>query len=125
MNGYSLGGIYHIPLLSRKTQNLSLGIKGVVTYSTLDLISYNRISTDSNEHEINLHSIDYGGGATLIYQYPISILFLRISLGADRIYGDKLRFRNDRKLFVENNSGKPVRTGWSGLRTGIGVAIPF
>lgn len=125
LNGYYLGGIYHIPLVEKDKQHLSLGLKGVIIFSSLNIISYNELLNEITEQEINLNAIDFGGGVSLIYQYPISFVLLRASLGFDLVYGNKLFFSDNKNTFIENNSGKPVRTGWSGVRVGLGIAIPF
>ena len=123
LNGYTFGGVYEIYLGNQN--NLSLGLKGFSTYSSLKIISFNEIANSTDRQELKLHSIDYGIGASLIYEYPVGFITLRASAGFDFVLGGKLFFNDEDNLYVENNNGDPVRTGWTGLRTGIGVAIPL
>ncbi|WP_420400117.1 hypothetical protein [Flagellimonas sp.] len=126
LNGYTLGGIYHVSLLRNDRNNaLSLSLKGFGTYSTLDIQSYNETLGAVTEEEIGVHSIDYGVGVGLIYEYPISVIRLRASIGFDAVLGNKLTLNDNKDFYIEDNGGSAVKTGWSGLRTGIGIAIPI
>jgi len=126
LTGYTLGGIYEFELL--KSQNkggLYLGLKGLITYSTLEIVSFAEINGNGGTETLSSSSIDFGTGASLIYEYPISIIRLRASLGFDLVLGGKQFVERDQDIYIEDNSGSPIRTGWSGARLGIGVAIPL
>lgn len=123
LNGYTLGGIYEIPINS--IENLSFGLKASVTYSTFGVHSYNELNGSSQEQKIDFHSFDIGLGGNLIYEYPVGFVRLRSSIGFDFVYGGKLILNDDNDLFLEDNSGSPVRTGWSGLRMALGIMIPI
>lgn len=126
LKGYTLGGIYEFELLETKNKGeLILGAKGFATYSTLDIVSFNEINDSGGTETISTSSIDLGAGIVLIYEYPISIIRLRASVGFDVVFGGKQFLNEDRDFFIEDNSGGPVRTGWTGARLGIGVSIPF
>lgn len=126
LTGYTLGGIYELELLEAKNSGeLILGAKGFATYSTLDIVSFNEINGSGGTETISTSSIDLGAGIGLIYEYPISIIKLRASLGFDVVFGGKQLLNEDRDFFIEDNSGSPVRTGWTGARLGIGASIPF
>lgn len=126
LTGYTVGGIYELELTKNNNiGELNLGAKGFVTYSTLDIVSFNDINGSSGTETISTSSFDLGVGIGLIYEYPISIVRLRASLGFDLVFGGKQVLKEDRDFFIEDNSGNPVRTGWTGGRLGIGVSIPL
>lgn len=126
LNGYTIGGIYHLDILEDTgEQSLKVGFKGSVTYSALNIQSYDEQGNIDSAEEIKLGSIDPGIGVSLIYEYPLGFIRLRATVGFDAVFGGKLLFNENREVFVENNAGKPVRTGWTGVRTGVGVAVPF
>lgn len=126
VKGYTIGGIYHLNILKNDPDNsFTLSLKGFATYSTLDIQSFNETLGAVTQDEIGVHSIDYGVGVGIIYEYPISVIILRASLGFDAVLGGKLTLDEDSDFFIEDNGGNAVRTGWTGLRTGIGIAIPI
>ena len=126
LRGYTLGGIYEYELLGKQNSGqLSIGVKGFTTYSTLDITSFNEINGNGGTETISTSSIDYGAGVGLIYEYPISIIMVRASVGFDVVLGGKQFLKDDGDFFIEDNSGSPVRTNWTGFRVGIGVSIPI
>lgn len=126
LTGYTLGGIYEFALLGDKnTGELMLGAKGFASYSTLDIVSFNEINGSGETETISTSSFDLGAGVGVIYEYPISIIRLRASVGFDVVFGGKQFLKEDRDFFIEDNSGSPVRTGWTGARLGIGASIPL
>lgn len=126
LKGYTAGGIYEIKLLKAPDKNhLSLGFRGFLTFSTLDIVSFNDLNGNQSTEIIGTSSFDFGGGASLIYEYPISIIKIRATLGFDVVLGGKQFLDGDRDFFIEDNSGDPVRTEWTGLRAGLGIAVPL
>ncbi len=124
LKAYSLGGEYFIEL-DKSSSNLSLGLKGFMTYSMLEIDSYTQIADEVNKDNIKLQSIDFGVGGRLIYEYPLSFFMLRASIGVDVVIGGKLKFKENNEYHLENNNGDPVKTNWTGLRTGIGISVPL
>jgi len=124
LKAYSLGGEYFIQL-DRSNPNLSLGLKGFTTYSMLEINSHTQILGEVSKDNIKLQSTDFGVGGRLIYEYPLSFFMLRASIGVDIVIGGKLKFKENNDYHLENNNGDPVKTNWTGLRTGIGVSFPL
>ncbi len=125
LKGYTIGGDYQIPLLKDKKSNLNLAFRGLITLSDFEVKTYERLLDNFAENSLGFRSIDYGVGVNLIYEYPIWFFSLRASLGADMVLGGKLIFDDDNELYLEDNSGDKVKTGWTGFRSGIGVSIPL
>lgn len=126
LTGYTLGGMYEFALLGgENTGELTLGMKGFATYSNFDIVSFNEINDSARTETISTSSIDLGAGVGVIYEYTISIIRLRASVGFDVVLGGKQFLKEDRDFFIEDNSGSPVRTGWTGARLGIGASIPL
>jgi hypothetical protein len=123
LNGISLGAIYYSSLSELK--NLRLGIKGFATYSSLNLNSYSEIGNNIEIDEVGFNSIDFGAGVQFEYEYPLSFIILKANIGFDLVFGGKLRFNDNNEAHLINNSNEKVKTGWSGLRTGLGIAFPI
>jgi len=123
LNGISFGGIYYLNLSSDKY--FRVGFKGLTMLSSLDLDSYSQIGNNLNKEQLEFKSIDFGVGLQLNYEYPISFLRLKANLGYDLFLSGKLTYKRNSDLHLVNNKDKKVTTGWSGLRIGIGVAIPI
>ena len=87
---------------------------------------YSNIPRNNIQQEnLGLTSIDFGFGGQLDYEYPLSFLILKATVGFDIVIGGKLIFKNNNENYLINNSNKKVTTGWSGFRTGIGIVIPI
>lgn len=124
LNAISFGGIYLLNL--DKKDRFKLGLKGFAMFSSLDISSRSELTDQfSSSDSISFNAIDIGIGATLIYEYTISFLILRASLGFDLVLGGKLNFDDIDEAYLLDNSDNEVNTAWSGLRTGIGIAIPI
>lgn len=123
LTGITFGGIYDIPL--DKKNRFKLGIKGFVMLSSLDIESSSMIGSDTNNDSLSFDSIDYGLGTQFRYEYPVSFFIIRANIGFDVVLGGKLKFEEVKEANLLNNSGKDVKTGWTGLRTGFGIAIPI
>jgi len=123
ISAFTIGGIYYFDIF--KDKRLKLGLKAFGTFSTLKLDSYANISNTINQESLGFKSFDFGTGAMIAYEYPLSFIIIRASTGFDLVFGGKLKFDNNSKFHLENNSGTPIKTEWTGLRTGIGVAFPF
>ena len=127
LKGYTVGGNYQFYLekLSNNNHEFYFGLKGFLTYSTLGINSYSQILDNINDDSISFNALDIGVGANLIYEYPISFFKIRAVIGIDAVIGDKLLFQENNKAHLENDGGDPVKTGWSGVRTGVGISIPI
>lgn len=124
LNAISYGGIYYVNLSSEKN-NFRIGFKGFGMYSSLNINSYSEIGGNIQQEEIDLNSFDIGIGAQLNYEYPLSFFILKANIGFDLVLGGKLIYKDNNKAHLINNANQEVKTGWSGLRTGLGIAIPI
>jgi hypothetical protein len=123
LTGITLGGIYDIPLDKKK--RFKLGLKGFAMLSSLDIESTSMIGSDANNDSLSFDSFDYGLGAQFRYEYPVSFFIIRAHIGYDVVLSGKLKFQEIKEAHLLNNSGEDVKTGWTGLRTGVGIAIPI
>ncbi|MFL1010764.1 hypothetical protein [Flavisericum labens] len=124
LNAYVFGGEYQINL-SKTNNNLSLGLKGFSVLSNLKLENYTQISDNITNESIKFQSVGFGIGGRLIYEYPMSFLIIKASLGYDMTFGGTLKFKENNDFYLENNNGDKVKTNWSGLRTGLGIEVPI
>ena len=122
LNGITFGGIYYVNL-NKEKQDFKIGFKGFGMYSSLNLNSYSEIGTNIQQDNIDFQSFDFGIGAQLNYEYPLSFFIIRANIGFDVVLGGKLKFKDNNEAHLINNSGEDVKTGWSGLRTGVGIAF--
>lgn len=126
LKAYTLGGEYQIKLSNDNSKNVFyFGARGFVNFTQLDLESYSKISDIVTNETIDFNSIDFGIGARLIYDIPISVVKLRLNLGYDLMLGGELKFKENSDFYLEDNQGDAVKTGWSGFRSGIGIVVPF
>jgi len=126
LKGYSLGGEYQVELSNNNDQgSFLIGFRGFVTFSKLELNSYSKIQGSTSEETIYFAGRDFGLGLRGIYDIPISIIKLRLHAGYDFSIGGKLIFSDDRDYHLQNNNEKAVKTGWSGLRAGLGIVVPL
>ncbi len=124
LKGYTVGGSYLLKII-KDSEKLHLGLKAFSTFSSLEVSNYGQLLDTVNEATIDFRSIDIGIGANLIYEHPISFFKLRAVIGYDLVLGGKLFFKENKDFHLENNTGDTVKTGWSGLRTGIGISVPL
>lgn len=123
---YSLGGEYQINLSNNPNKkSVFFGIRGFLNYTQLDVSSYSKISNTVSNESIDFNSIDLGLGLRFNYDIPISVVKLRLNLGYDLVLGGNLKFKENSDYTLENNQGDPIKSGWSGFRSGIGIVIPF
>jgi hypothetical protein len=123
LNAITFGGIYYLNLSRKK--DFRIGFKGFGMYSNLNLNSYSEIGGNIQQENIDFSAIDFGVGAQLNYEHSLSFLILKANIGFDLVLGRKLKFKENSEAHLINNSGQDVNTGWTGLRTGIGIAIPL
>ena len=124
LSAISFGGMYLLNL--DKADHFKLGFKGFGMFSSLEINSASELTGQfSSNDSISFNAIDVGIGISLIYEYPISFLILRASLGFDLVLGGRLNFDDIDEAYLLDNSDNEVNTAWSGLRTGIGIAIPI
>lgn len=123
LNAITLGGIYYVNLSKQK--NFRIGFKGFTMISSLNIDSYSQIFDNIEQSTVDFSSFDFGLGAQLNYEYPISFLILKANIGFDLVLGTKLKFSENSEAYLINNANQEVNTGWSGLRTGIGIAFPI
>lgn len=121
LSSFTLGAMYHLNL----NEKFKVGFKGFTMFSNLKLDSYSRIGDTVNKDLVKLSSVDLGIGTSLIYEYPISFFIIRANIGFDLTLGGKLNFDSIQDAHLINKSGKEVKTGWTGFRSGVGIAIPI
>ncbi|MDF4201591.1 hypothetical protein PXD56_01405 [Maribacter sp. SA7] len=124
LKGYTLGVEYLIPL-SETDNYFTLGLRGFGMFTTMNLENYYQISESVSQDGLEFQSANLGLGARVLYEYPISFFIIRASIGFDLTFGGSLTFKENSDFHLEDNNGKKVKTNWTGLRTGIGFAIPF
>lgn len=126
LSGSTFGLEYEIPLKEFEKANLNLGIKGLVTPSTLVIATESRILNENQSEKLELNSLDFGGALALNYEYSIGYIILRGHLDLNIYVGGKISLEGDDSgAFLTNQSGDRVTTGWSGITGGIGVIVPF
>lgn len=123
LNAITIGGIYFLSLTDK--EDFKIGFRGFTMYSQLNLNSYSEIGNNIQLDNLDFHSFDFGAGIQLNYEYPLSFLILKANIGFDLVFGGKLKFKDNNEAHLINNSNQEVTTGWSGLRTGLGIAIPI
>ncbi|WP_419211338.1 hypothetical protein ACNR9Q_11350 [Maribacter sp. X9] len=122
--GYTFGAEYLVPF-SETDNNFTLGLRGYGMFSTMNLENYTKISESVSQDEIVFQSVNLGVGARVLYEYPVSFFIIRASVGFDLTFGGSLTFKENNDFYLEDNNDDKVRTNWTGLRTGIGIAIPI
>lgn len=126
LKGYTVGGEYQLDLRNEDYKgDFFVGFRGFVTFSSLEIDSHTQIGTSVNEDFISFSSRDFGLGTRIIYEYPISFFKFRVILGFDYVIGGELKFDDNNDFYLQNNKEEKVKTGWTGLRTGIGFSIPI
>ena len=125
VTGYSIGGIYHIDLIKGSPSKLKLGLKSINTFSFFKIDNYSKSNNTTTSESFKFSSRDIGLGSFLLFEQPLSIFSLRIKAGYDYVFGGKLIFSENKEAYLENNRGSAVRTNWSGIRTGLGIAYIF
>ena len=124
LKGYAFGAEYLIPF-SETDNNFTLGLRGFGMFTTLNLENYTQISETVSQDQIEFQSANLGVGARVLYEYPVSFFIIRASVGFELTFGGSLIFKENSDFFLEDNNGDEVKTNWTGLRTGIGIAIPI
>ena len=124
LNAITFGGIYYLRL-KPENNDFKVGFKAFSMISNLKIDSYSQINNFIDEDTLDFQSFDFGAGIQLNYEYPLSFFILKANIGFDLVFGGKLKFKENNEAHLINNSGNDVTTGWSGLRTGIGIAIPI
>ena len=122
LRGVTFGGVYLLNL--DEEAHFKLGFRGLITFSSLNIDSYFELQNNIDQDELSFSSTDLGLGISLIYEYPVSFFVVRAQIGFDAVFGGKLYFDNIDNAHLINNSGEDVKTGWSGFRSGLGIAIP-
>jgi hypothetical protein len=124
LNAITIGGIYYVNL-NPENNNFRVGFRGFSMISSLNIDSYSKIENSIQEESIDFKSFDVGFGAQLNYEYPFSFFIIKANIGFDLVLGNKLIFSDNNEAHLINNSNEEVKTGWTGLRTGLGIAIPI
>ncbi|MEO9571223.1 MAG: hypothetical protein ABJH82_13475 [Polaribacter sp.] len=123
LNAITFGAIYFLNLTDKK--DFRIGFRGFSMFSQLNLNSFSEISNNIQQDNFDFQSTDLGFGAQLNYEYPLSFLILKATIGFDITFGGKLVFKDNNEAYLTSNSNNKVTTGWSGLRTGLGIIIPI
>jgi hypothetical protein len=124
LKAITFGGIYYLNISDKK--DFRIGFKGFTMLSNFTIDSYSKIGESITKEVVDFQSFDIGIGAQLNYEHPLtSFLILKANLGFDLVLGNKLMFNKNKEYHLTNNADEQVNTGWSGLRTGIGIAVPI
>lgn len=126
LKAYTAGAEYQFRLLDNDSKGvIYLGLRGLLNYTTLDLRSHSEIYDSVSSESVDFDAVDLGVGVAFNYDIPVWIVKLRLKLGYDLFLGGELKFSEDREVSLEDNEGDLVKTGWSGLRTGVGIVVPI
>ena len=126
LNGYTFGLEYEIFLIESEKTKLNLGLKGLVTPSSLILTSESRILNVTQSESLEFRSLDFGGAVGINYEYSIGFITLRAHLDLNVYIGGKLTLKDDDSGgFLTDQSGNKVTTSWTGLTGGIGLIVPL
>jgi hypothetical protein len=126
LKGSTLGLEYEFPLKEFEKANLNLGIKGLVTPTTLLLATESQILNQKQSEKLEFNALDFGGAIALNYEYPIGYVILRAHLDFNLYVGGKITLESDDSgAYLTDQSGDKVTNGWSGITGGIGLMIPF
>lgn len=127
LKGYTFGAKYEILIREYKKGNLLLGFKGLLTSSRLSLKTTSKILNATESDEIDFKSLDFGTGIGMTYEYPLKFMVLKAYIDLDIYLGGKLKLqeKNPDGLYLLNNNGEKVTTGWTGFNTGLGIVIPI
>ncbi|WP_324027109.1 hypothetical protein QSV08_04935 [Maribacter sp. BPC-D8] len=127
LNGHTIGYKYFLPLKETPKGNFIAQFKGLVTFSSFDVISDSDIVGVSVFESLEFKSTDLGLGAGILYEYPLSFIILRAYVDLDVYYGGKMKLKEDNPDggFLLNDNGDKLTTGWGGLSAGVGITIPM
>lgn len=125
INGSTFGGLYEKKIRELGKGNLFLGFKGLVTFSNLKLKNYNSIANTITDEVFNFKSTDFGAGILLTYRANLGALIIKPFLGIDIYVGGKLKFEDIPEAHLTFKNGNTVKTSWTGLNGGLGIALPF
>ena len=125
IKGSTLGGLYEKVIKKTAKGDLYFGVKGIITFSKLSLQNKNSIVNNFTNETINFKSIDFGTGLVLTFRMPIGFFIIKPFLGLDVYYGGKLKLEDAPKAHLVYKNGNVVKTGWTGINGGIGIAIPI
>jgi hypothetical protein len=123
LNAITFGGIYYLDLSEKK--GFRIGFKAFSMLSNLSIDSYSEIGGFIDEDTVDFQSFNFGAGVQLNYEYPLSFLILKANICFYLTFDGKLKFKDNEEAHLINNAGENVTTGWSGLRTGIGIVFPM
>lgn len=127
VSGITVGGEYLVDLDKKNAikGDFNLGLWSFITFSNLEIESTSGLIGAIESSLLGFRSIDFGVGLRAIYEYPVAFFSLRLSLGFDAVLGGKYLFKENSEFHLEDNSGNPVKNGWRGLRSGLGISIPL
>ena len=125
IKGSTFGAIYEKELSRKDKKTLHIGFKGLLTFSNLTLANNNLIANTRTNEIINFKSTDFGAGLLFTYRIPISFFIIRSYIGADIYLGGKLKFKEISGSHLTNKNGNALKTGWTGINGGLGIAIPI
>lgn len=125
IKGSTFGGLYEKKISELGRGNLFLGFKGLVTFSNLKLKNYNSIANTITDEVLNFKSTDFGTGILLTYKANLGALIIKPFIGIDIYVGGKLKFEDIPEAHLTFKNRNTVKTGWTGLNAGLGIALPF
>ena len=123
IKGSTFGGLYEEKIRELGKGNLFLGVKGLITFSKLILSDNNSITY--NNESYNFKSIDFGTGILITYKANLGPIIIKPFIGIDIYVGGKLKFEDFNEAHLTFKNGNTVKTGWTGLNAGLGIALPF
>ncbi len=124
LKGYTLGAEYLVPF-SETDNKFTLGLRGFGMFTTMKLESYSQIGDNITQEEVDFQSTNFGLGARILYEYPVSFFIIRASVGFDLTFGGLLTFKENSDYHLQDDNEDKVKSNWSGLRTSVGIAIPL
>lgn len=126
LNGYTFGLEYEFLIKEFKKGHLNLGLKGLITSSTLVLTTESKILYTVESESLEFKSLDFGGALGINYEYSLNFITLRAHLDLNVYIGGKMTFKDDDSgAYLTDQNGDKLTTGWTGLIGGIGVIVPL
>ena len=126
LNAYTLGVQYDYYLLKPiNGSSLFIGLKGLVSYSTLEIESLTQILDINDADVFNFNSTTIGAGANLNYEFSFASFSIRPSLGYDFLLPGDIWLDTNKEAYLVNDNDERVKTNWSGLRIGTSFSFNF
>ena len=123
LNGYMIGAGPEIILGGIKKSEVSLSLFPAVLYTNARISENILVGSYNNKDSYSLSSSSFVIYPCLKFLFPLKeYLAVHFAAGALFDTGGKFHLKDDRKALININNN-PARTGWSGLRVGVGIDI--